>query len=214
MTRFIAVAGGIGAGKSSLISFLQKHFGLTPFYEQNADNPFLEDFYRDPRRYAFPSQVWFLARKYEAHQQIGIHDGAAVLDRTIYEDGEIFARSQHRSGWMSDREYETYLAFYRTICRSLPPPDLMIYLKTTVRTQKKRIALRDRAMERRIETPYLQKINGLYRRWVARWDRCPLLVLDADRLDFVADLVHQADLISELKKHIGPRKAGGRRGKR
>jgi len=205
MTRFIAVAGGIGAGKSSLIDFLQKHFGLIPFYEQNAGNPFLADFYRDRRGYAFASQVWFLAKKYEAHQQIGGLDGPAVLDRTIYEDGEIFARSQHRSGWMSDREHETYLALYRTICRSLPPPDLMIYLKATVRTQKKRIALRARKMEERIETAYLQSINSLYRQWISRWDRCPLLTIDADRLDFVADLVHQADLISELKRHIGPR---------
>lgn len=204
MTRFIAVSGGIGAGKSSLITFLQRHFGLLPFYERNEDNPFLEDFYRDRRRFAFPSQIWFLARKFQSHREIGSLGRPAVLDRTIYEDAEIFAGSLYRSGLMSEREYGTYRALYGTISRSLPPPDLMIYLKATVRTQKKRIGLRGRAMEHSIDTAYLQRINRLYRRWIGTWERCPVLTLDADRLDFVSDLVHQADVFSEMKSHLGP----------
>jgi deoxyadenosine/deoxycytidine kinase len=202
MTRFIAVAGGIGAGKSSLSSFLQRHFGLLPFYEGNDDNPFLQDFYSDMGRFAFPSQVWFLTRKYRAHLEIGSLDRAAVLDRTIYEDAEIFAPFLYRNNWMSDREHETYVALYETIKGTLPPPDLLVYLRTTVRTQKKRIALRGRAMERRIDTPYLQRINRLYRQWIGRWDRSPVLTLDADRLDFIADLADQADLLSTIRGYL------------
>lgn len=202
MTRFIAVAGTIGAGKSSLISFLQKHFGFIPFYEKNDDNPFLDDFYRDMKSCAFQSQIYFLTKKFQAHQQIGRLRKPAILDRTIYEDAEVFARHLHLEGIITERELETYDALYRAICRSLPPPDLLIYLKTSLRTQKRRIALRRRPMEAGISDGYLRRINTLYRAWVKTWDRCPLLIIDADRVDFVADLVHQADIITELRRQL------------
>lgn len=204
--RFIAVAGSIGAGKSSLISFLHSRFRLVPFYEKNDGNPFLEDFYRDMKAFAFPSQIYFLTRKFQAHQEIRRLQRPAILDRTIYEDAEIFAVSLHRRGFMSEREFRTYTVLYRTICLSLPPPDLMIYLRSSVRTQKKRIRLRGRAMEENIDTRYLQTINRLYRKWVERWDRCPVMTIDTDRLDFVADLVHQADVLSELQGHLSGKK--------
>jgi deoxyadenosine/deoxycytidine kinase len=200
--RFIAVAGSIGAGKSSLISFLHSRFGLVPFYEKNDGNPFLEDFYRDMRAHAFASQIYFLTRKFQAHQEIRRLQKPAILDRTIYEDAEIFASSLHRRGFMSEREFQTYNTLYRTICLTLPPPDLMIYLRSTVRTQKKRILLRGRPMEEKIDTPYLQSINRRYRRWVERWDRSPVMTIDTDRLDFVADLVHQADVLTELNRRL------------
>ena len=143
---FIAVAGSIGAGKSSLIRFLQERFGMLPFYEKNDDNPFLDDFYRDMPAFAFPAQVWFLARKFRAHREIGHLDRPAVLDRTIHEDAEVFAAHLAERGLFPRREYETYLALYRTIRDALPPPDLLIYLKSSVRTQRRRIALRGRAV--------------------------------------------------------------------
>jgi deoxyadenosine/deoxycytidine kinase len=200
--RFIAVAGSIGAGKSSLITFLLGHFGLVPFYEKNDENPFLEDFYRDMKTFAFPAQVYFLARKFQAHQEIRRLKRPAVMDRTIYEDAEIFALHLHRRGFMSDREFETYSTLYRTISLSLPPPDLIVYLRASVRTQKKRIRLRGRPMEQAIDTAYLQRVNRLYRSWVEHWDRCPMMTIDTDRLDFVADLAHQADVLSEIKGHL------------
>lgn len=210
MRRFIAVAGSIGAGKSSLITFLHSRFGLLPFYEKNDENPFLEDFYRDMRGFAFPSQVYFLTRKFQAHQEIKRRRKPAILDRTIYEDAEIFAVSLHRRGFMSDREFRTYTALYRAIRRTLPPPDLMIYLRSSVRTQKKRIRLRGRPMEEGIDTPYLQAINRLYRKWTDRWDGCPLMSVDTDRLDFVADLVHQADVLTTLKGYLSGKTRKGK----
>jgi len=208
--RFIAVAGSIGAGKSSLITFLHSHFGLLPFYEKNDENPFLEDFYRDMRGFAFPSQVYFLTRKFQAHQEIRRQRRPAILDRTIYEDAEIFAVSLHRRGFMSDREFRTYTTLYRAIKSTLPPPDLMIYLRSSVRTQKKRIRLRGRPMEESIDTPYLQAINRLYRKWTDRWDGCPVMSVDTDRLDFVADLVHQADVLTTLKGYLSGKTRKGK----
>ncbi|HEY6000994.1 MAG TPA: deoxynucleoside kinase [bacterium] len=201
-THFIAVAGSIGAGKSSLIRFLQERFGMHPFYEKNDDNPFLDDFYRDMPAYAFPAQVWFLARKFRAHREIGHLDRPAVLDRTIHEDAEVFAAHLAERGLFPRREYETYLALYRTIRDALPPPDLLIYLKSSVRTQRRRIALRGRPSERGLDPAYLRGLNRLYRGWIGRWRLSPVLVLDADRLDFVADLAHQADVLTTLRRHL------------
>jgi deoxyadenosine/deoxycytidine kinase len=202
---FIAVAGSIGAGKSSLIRFLQERFGIHPFYERIDDNPFLEDFYRDMQAHAFPAQVWFLARKLRAHREIGHLDRPAVLDRTIHEDAEVFAAHLAERGLFPRREYETYLALYRSISDGLPPPDLLIYLKSSVRTQRRRIALRGRPTERQIDPAYLRGLNRLYRGWIGRWRLSPVLVLDADRLDFVADLAHQADVLTTLRRHLTDR---------
>jgi len=201
--RFIAVAGSIGSGKSTLIGFLQQRFGMHPFYERNEDNPFLGDFYRDMPAYAFSSQVWFLARKFKAHREIGHFDLPAVLDRTIYEDAEVFAAYLAQRGHFPHREYETYLALYHTIREALPPPQLLIYLKSSVRTQRRRIALRGRPMERGLDLDYLRGLNRLYRAWIGRWQASPVLVIDADRLDFVADLAHQADLLTALRRQLG-----------
>ena len=201
-TRFIAVAGSIGAGKSSLIRFLQERFGMHPFYERNDDNPFLDDFYRDMGSFAFPAQVWFLARKFKAHREIGQFDLPAVLDRTIYEDAEVFAAHLAERGLFPPREYETYLALYRTIRDVLPPPGLLIYLKSSVRMQRRRIALRGRPMESGIDPAYLRGLNRLYREWIGRWRASPVLVIDADRLDFVADLAHQADTLTALRRQL------------
>lgn len=199
---FIAVAGSIGAGKSSLIRFLQERFGIHPFYERIDDNPFLDDFYRDMPAYAFPAQVWFLTRKFRAHREIGHLERPAVLDRTIHEDAEVFAAHLAERGIFPRREYETYLALYRTIRDALPPPELLIYLKSSVRTQRRRIALRGRQSERGIDPAYLRGLNRLYRAWIGRWRLSPVLVLDADRLDFVADLAHQADVLTTLRRHL------------
>ena len=206
MIRFVAVAGSIGAGKSSLIDFLKGHYGLKPFYEGNDENPFLEDFYGDMARFAFPTQVWFLTRKFQAHQEIRRHRGPAILDRTIYEDAEVFARHLFKAGFLSPREWESYSTLYRAVSATLPPPDLVIYLKSSVRTQKKRIRLRGRAMEQSLATAYLQGINDLYRRWLKSWDLSPVLIIDADRIDFVADLVHRADVLGRLNRLLGDRR--------
>jgi deoxyadenosine/deoxycytidine kinase len=176
---------------------------MHPFYERNDDNPFLEDFYRDMPAFAFPAQVWFLARKFKAHREIGHLDRPAVLDRTIYEDAEVFAAHLDERGLFPPREYATYVALYRTIRDALPPPRLLIYLKSSVATQRRRIALRGRPMERGLDPAYLRGLNRLYRAWIGRWRLSQVLVIDADRLDFVSDLAHQADVLTALRRHLG-----------
>src|SRR5205085_8487910 len=150
--KFIAVAGNIGAGKSELVAFLCRRYGLKPFYEPNESNPYLEDFYRDMKAWAFHSQVYFLTHKMRLHRELMAEPGTVVQDRTIYEDAEIFCQNLYRSGLLSDRDHRTYRELYETAIKTLAPPDLMIFLHCPVRTLKKRIERRGRAMEREIPT--------------------------------------------------------------
>lgn len=191
--RFIAVAGNIGVGKTSLVSYLESRFGFTPVYEPFADNPYLDDFYADMRTWAFHSQTWFLAHKFRLHQDVERAEGTLVQDRTIYEDAEIFATYLYRSRRMSRRDYETYWELYRSMRSSLRPPDLMIYLRCSVRAIRRRVRQRGRASEQDIPASYLRKLNGLYEDWIGSWDASPLLVWDSERLDYVEDMVDRIE---------------------
>ncbi|MFM2162147.1 MAG: deoxynucleoside kinase [Pseudomonadota bacterium] len=189
--RFIAVAGNIGVGKTSLVTFLHETWGFQPFFEPFADNPYLDDFYADMPRWGFHSQMWFLAHKYRLHRELESTPGTLVQDRTIYEDAEIFARSLHDAGQMSDRDWATYQEMYQAMQNSLRPPDLMIYLRCSVRAIRRRIRQRGRASEQNIPTAYLQRLNRLYEGWIGGWTASPVLVWDSERLDYLSDLVDQ-----------------------
>jgi deoxyadenosine/deoxycytidine kinase len=200
MKRYIAVAGNMGSGKTSLVEFLCRRYDLKPFYEPNDTNPYLKDFYQDMQRWAFHSQIYFLSHKFRLHRDLERYPGTVIQDRTIYEDAEIFARNLFNSGMMSRRDWKTYLELYNTIRADLTPPDILIYLRCSVRTMKKRIRLRGRGMEQQIPTAYLQKLDRLYRRWMARYDLSPVVVVESDRLDYVTDLVHRIDLLQAIEK--------------
>ncbi len=189
--RFIAVAGNIGVGKTSLVTFLHETWGFQPFFEPFADNPYLDDFYADMPRWGFHSQMWFLAHKYRLHRQLESTPGTLVQDRTIYEDAEIFARSLHDAGQMNDRDWATYQEMYQAMQKSLRPPDLMIYLRCSVRAIRRRIRQRGRPSEQNIPTAYLQRLNRLYEAWIGSWTASPVLVWDSERLDYLSDLVDQ-----------------------
>jgi deoxyadenosine/deoxycytidine kinase len=189
--RFIAVAGNIGVGKTSLVTFLHETWGFEPFFEPFADNPYLDDFYGDMPRWGFHSQMWFLAHKYRLHRQLESTPGTLVQDRTIYEDAEIFARSLHDAGQMTDRDWATYQEMYQAMQKSLRPPDLMIYLRCSVRAIRRRIRQRGRPSEQNIPTAYLQRLNRLYEGWIDGWTASPVLVWDSERLDYLSDLVDQ-----------------------
>ena len=180
--RFIAVAGNIGAGKSELVSFLCRKYGLKPFFEPNETNPYLADFYRDMRRWAFHSQIYFLTHKFRLHRELMQEPGTAVQDRTIYEDAEIFCENLRRRGMIEERDYTTYRELYQTICGSLAPPDLMIFLYCPVRTLKMRIAQRGRKMEMEIPTEYLSDLNKLYSEWRSRYTQSPVIELDTGKV--------------------------------
>jgi deoxyadenosine/deoxycytidine kinase len=192
--KFIAIAGNIGAGKSSLLEFLTGTYDVAPFYEPNDANPYLADFYRDMRRWAFSSQLFFLSNKFRIHQEADRASGVVIQDRTIFEDAEIFATALHQMRKIDRRDWDTYWSFYQTILRSIRPPDLMIYLRCSIRTLRKRIRLRGRPMEQAIPLAYLRRLDRLYEQWIADYDLGEVLVLDSDRLDFINDLVDRQDV--------------------
>ncbi len=199
MKRTIAIAGNMGSGKSTLVDFLCRTYGIAPFYEPNDDNPYLEDFYRDMRRWAYQSQLYFLSSKFRLHQELDRQPGVVALDRTIFEDAEIFATALHQMRKISKRDWETYRALYAAILDAIRPPDLMIYLRCSMRTLRRRIRLRGRAMERDVPLSYLKRLERLYDEWIDGYTMSDVLVLETDDLDYVHDLVHRLDVMQRIE---------------
>jgi deoxyadenosine/deoxycytidine kinase len=182
---FVAIAGNMGVGKSTLTRLLADSLGWTPFYEAVDDNPYLPDFYKNMKQWSFHSQVFFLTRRIQIHRSIAAHPNLTVQDRSIYEDAEIFARNLHQRRNMTDRDYQLYRDLYEEIIHSLPKPDLIIYLKASIPTLIERIHRRGRDFEQHISPLYLQQLNELYNAWIEDFTLCPILTIEADRLDFV-----------------------------
>lgn len=182
---FVAVAGNIGAGKSSLTHLLSLRYGWKPFFESVEDNPYLNDFYADMKRWSFNLQVYFLSNRFRSHKAITEGPESVILDRVIYEDAEIFARNLYEIGNMERRDYENYVALYDVMTEYLRPPDLLIYLRANVDTLVQQISLRGRDFEQSIKKEYLEQLNRHYESWIARYKKGPLLVVESDELDFV-----------------------------
>lgn len=204
MHRSIAVAGNIGAGKSTLVDFLSRTYGISPFYEPNEDNPYLPDFYQDMKRWSFHSQLYFLSNKFQLHQRLDQAPGVVVLDRTIFEDAEIFATALHDMRHMDRRDWDTYWGFYQSILKAIEPPDLMIYLRCSIRTLRKRIRLRGREMEKDMPLTYLKRLERLYESWIDSYDMSEKLVLETDKLDYIHDLVHRLDVMQRIEAMLPP----------
>jgi deoxyadenosine/deoxycytidine kinase len=185
MRQFIAVAGNIGVGKSTLTALLTERLGWEALYEAVDDNPYLADFYRDMRQWSFHSQVFFLSRRLRHHHSILDRPGTVVQDRSVYEDAEIFAENLYRQGQMNQRDYATYRGLYEAMAMFLPPPDLVIYLRASVGTLLKRIHMRGRDYEQKVSGDYLEQLNQLYEEWIERFALCPVLTVPSDNLDFV-----------------------------
>jgi deoxyadenosine/deoxycytidine kinase len=204
MRRTIAIAGNMGSGKSTLVEFLSRTYRIAPFYEPNEQNPYLPDFYRDMRRWAFHSQVYFLGSKFRLHQELDRTPGVSILDRTIFEDAEVFATALHEMRHIGARDWETYRDLYQAILRAIKPPDLMIYLRCSMRTLRKRIRLRGRAMEQDVPLSYLKRLERLYERWIASYEMSDVLILETDRLDYVSDLVYRLDVMQRIESVMPP----------
>ncbi|MCB9556073.1 MAG: deoxynucleoside kinase [Deltaproteobacteria bacterium] len=202
--KFIAVAGNMGAGKSSLVRFLCDQYGVRPFYEPNEANPYLKDFYQDMARWAFHSQVFFLSQKFRIHQQLTaeVSEATVIQDRTIYEDAEIFAYNLYRTRKMRKRDFETYQALYQEILSVLRPPDLMIYLRASLRTVRKRINLRGRPEEKSVPMGYVRGLGELYESWFERYDLSPTLIIETDKMDYITDLVDRIDLLERIERYL------------
>lgn len=187
MKKYLVLAGNIGAGKSTLVGLLAQRLGFRPYYEPVAENPYLLDFYADMGRWALQSQLFFLTHRVKTHRALMDDPCSVVQDRSLYEDAEVFARNLHEQGSMSGRDWCTYRELYTTVADLLPPPDLVIYLRASVPTLKRRIAKRGRDFEAAIPDEYLAGLNRLYEEWIEGFDRAPVLVVPGDRLDFVEE---------------------------
>jgi deoxyadenosine/deoxycytidine kinase len=195
MKKFVAVAGNIGVGKSTLVTLLSQRLDWQPFFEPEAENPYLADFYADMRSWSFHSQIFFLTHRLRIHRRLLDHPNSAIQDRSVYEDAEVFACNLYRQGLMAERDYQSYRELYKLLAEFLPPPDLVVYLRASVPTLVSRIACRGRDYERSITPDYLAQINELYETWIASFHLCPILTVPADDLNYVANSSH-LDLVA------------------
>lgn len=198
---FIAIAGNIGAGKSSLTRLLAERFSMKPYFESVDDNPYLKDFYAEMARWSFHLQIYFLTTRFKHHREIMKSPIAVVQDRTIYEDVEIFAKNLHAIGKMDDRDYRNYRSHFEVMMEFLRPPDLLIYLQASVDTLVKQIARRGRAYEQGIPRDYLEQLNALYEEWIRSYSLGRLLIVRSDNRDFV-NVPSDFDNIAEMAGEI------------
>jgi deoxyadenosine/deoxycytidine kinase len=202
MKKYLAVSGNMGSGKTSLVEFLSKRYPIRPIFEPNDTNPYLNDFYKDMERWAFQSQIYFLSAKFRLHRELERFEGSVIQDRTIYEDAEIFALNLKRGRCISKRDFATYWELYENICQDLRPPDVMIFLRCSVRALRRRIAHRGRPSEKNVPTRYLRRLHRLYDDWIARYDLSPIIEIPTDRVDYVTDLVDRLDVLKKIEHYL------------
>ena len=202
MKKFVVVAGNIGSGKTTLTRYLSTHLGFSPNYESVEDNPYLADFYHDMHRWSFPLQIFFLGKRFESHRQIMEGTESVVQDRSVYEDRAIFAENLLRTGIMTRRDYDNDQQIFTIMSSLFRPPDLVVYLKASLPTLQKRIAMRGRAYEASIPAEYLCQLNELYDEWIAGWDQSPTITLPADELDFVKSSLDFCTIFDLVEKGL------------
>lgn len=183
--HLVLVAGNIGAGKTTLAERLAERLGWQIAYESVDDNPYLVDFYADMRLWSFHLQIFFLGHRAEQHREMAHLPQSAIIDRSIYEDAHIFARALYELGNMTERDHRAYRRLYHLVVNSLPRPDLLIYIQASVPTLLTHIQQRGRSIEENISADYLARLNRFYEEWIASFDRCPVLTVPGDQLDFV-----------------------------
>ncbi|MCX6289900.1 MAG: deoxynucleoside kinase [Bacteroidetes bacterium] len=196
--KHVAVAGNIGAGKTTLTEMLSKHYRWIPQFEDVDHNPYLTDFYDDMPRWSFNLQIYFLHGR--LNQILDIQRGTETIiqDRTIYEDANIFAPNLHEMGLMSKRDFDNYYGFFSTIKTMVQPPDLLIYLKASVPTLVSQIQKRGREYEENIRLDYLKKLNEYYNKWIEGYKEGPLLIIDCDKNKFGENEEDLGEIISKV----------------
>jgi len=198
----IAVVGNIGAGKTTLTELLAKNYGWTPLYEAVDNNPYLEDFYSDMKRWCFNLQIYFLNSRFRQIIDMQTDKRNIIQDRTIYEDAHIFAENLHDMGLMTTRDYENYRAIFDNITSFIKPPDLLVYLKASVPTLVNNIHRRGREYEIGIRLDYLSKLNEKYEKWIKNYKLGKLLILDKDKLDFANNTEDMATIVEKIEREI------------
>jgi deoxyadenosine/deoxycytidine kinase len=202
LKQFVAVAGNIGVGKSTLVKKLADQKKWQAYFEPVAENPYLEEFYTDMKTWAFQSQVFFLTHRLRMHLDLLENPESVIQDRSVYEDAEIFATNLHRQGQMGERDFSSYRKLYALLSDMLRPPDLVIYLQASVPTLQRRISLRGRDFESNISEDYLARLNELYERWIANFALCPVLTVPTDEMDFVAHNGHLELIVEKMDERL------------
>lgn len=200
--RHIAISGNIGSGKTTLAERLARHYGWTPLYESVDHNPYLKDFYSDMTRWAFHLQIYFLNSRFNQVHQIRNSDKIIIQDRTIYEDAYIFAANLHKSGHISDRDYQSYLDIFHSMIHFVQPPDLLIYLKADIPKLVQQIQKRNREYEFNIRLEYLKTLNEHYESWIGQYKHGKLLIIDVNNLDFVANAEDFSGIVGKIELEL------------
>lgn len=200
--KYIAVAGNIGAGKTTLTSLLAKHYKWTPNFENIDQNPYLVDFYEDMHRWSFNLQVYFLNTRLKQLEEIRNGKNTVIQDRTIYEDAYIFAPNLSDMGLMNKRDFENYTSLFNTLIKMVEPPDLLIYLKASIPKLVDQIQKRGREYEENIRLDYLKRLNEYYNKWIDNYDAGKLLVIDIENLDFTENSEDLAEVIQRVDAQI------------
>ncbi|TKB95958.1 deoxynucleoside kinase [Pedobacter cryophilus] len=198
----IAIVGNIGAGKTTLTELLAKNYGWEAMYEAVDNNPYLEDFYSDMKRWSFNLQIYFLNSRFQQIKEIQKGNKSIIQDRTIYEDAYIFAENLHEMGLMTTRDHDNYRSIFENITSFINPPHLLVYLKASVPTLVENIQRRGREYEASIRIDYLQKLNEKYDKWIKGYDAGKLLILDKDNLDFTNNPEDLASIIEKIEREI------------
>jgi deoxyadenosine/deoxycytidine kinase len=202
MKKYIAMAGNIGVGKSTLVNMLSERLKWEAFYEPVTQNPYLVDFYREMSTWSFHSQIFFMAHRLQIQKDLIHYPGSVIQDRSIYEDAEIFARSLFLQNYLAKRDYDTYRTMYETITEFIPAPNLVIYLRANVDTLQNRITQRNRDYEKTISRDYLTNLNVLYEEWITHFNVCPVLTVPADDLDYVANTRHFDLIVHKVEEKL------------
>ncbi len=200
--KHIAIAGNIGAGKTTLCTQLGKHFGWDVHYESTEDNPYLSDFYTDMKRWSFNLQIYFLNSRYRQLVEIQRGDVTVIQDRTIYEDAHIFAPNLHEMSLMSTRDFENYYSLFKTMESQVQPPDLLIYLRASVSTLVSHIQSRGRDYEGNMSLDYLKLLNERYENWISGYKAGPLLIINADEVDFYSRPEDLGNIIEQVQGEL------------
>lgn len=198
----IAIAGNIGAGKTSLTRLLAKHFKWEPHYEDVVDNPYLDDFYHQMERWSFNLQIYFLNSRFRQVLQIRESGKKYIQDRTIYEDAHIFAPNLHAMGLMTNRDYVNYTGLFDLMEGLVGSPDLLIYLRSSVPNLVKQIHKRGREYENTISIDYLNRLNERYEAWIQTYDKGKLLIIEVDNIDFVANPEDLGTILNRIDAEI------------
>lgn len=200
--RLILVAGNIGSGKTSLTERIGERLGWQTAYESVVDNPYLPKFYQDMQTWSFHLQVFYIGHRAQQHLDMWNDDKSAIIDRSIYEDANIFARALNEMGNLSDLDYQCYRKVYDLVVRGLPAPSLLIFLKAPVPVLMERIRQRARNMETGITQEYLQLLDTFYDDWITDFDLCPVLTLRTDDLDFVHQPKHFDVVVQRIQEKL------------